>query len=129
MGEPFANSTASSIVSAFTITYPPIVSFISPKGPFVTTLLCPTTLASSKSRPLPPTNLFFAEMPAIQSIVCFIHTCICSGEATFLPSWWRKIKIYSSIFSYLLHWVYWTYFYCTSYCQDRAIFCNFCCFF
>ena len=39
-GLPFANSTASSTESAFTITYPPIVSLISPNGPLVTTPLC-----------------------------------------------------------------------------------------
>ena len=38
-----------------------------------------------------------AAMPPIQSIVCFIQVCNCSGEATLLPSSCLKININSSI--------------------------------
>src|SRR6185503_7493333 len=80
---------------------PPIVSLMSPNGPLVTTgfeFLVVTTLALSKGRPVPLTNLFCAAMPPIQSIVCFIHCCICSGEAIFDPSSCLIINAYSSIF-------------------------------
>lgn len=57
-----------------------------------------TTLASSNGKPVPPLNLFWAAMLPIQSIVCFIQICICSGEAILLPSSWRIINTNSSIF-------------------------------
>src|SRR6185312_2683719 len=73
-----------------------MVSLISPKGPLVTMLLCPTTLLSSNNNPLPWLSyLPLALIPSSQSIVCFIHTWICSGDATSCPFGCLKIKINS----------------------------------
>src|SRR6478736_5584209 len=99
-GHPLANSTASSMDTALTMIKPPIVSLMSPKGPLVTTFLefvVFTTRASSNGNPVPLTNLFCAEMPPIQSMVCFIQVWICSGEATFIPSSCLMINANSSI--------------------------------